>query len=83
MTDSARHELASLIDAVLSGALTALQATRRAEKLAAGVWQTPNAQSAYHELIHYREDEDIRAGDEAYAHNQRERLKRFADLLRT
>jgi hypothetical protein len=37
---------------------------------------------AYHQLVHFRDDEDIRATDQGYAEQQRGQLRHLADVLR-
>ena len=77
MDDPNRERMAALIDAVLAEKLSPSDAVVAAEQLPAIVWENAEIREAYHELNHFRDDEDIRSRDPAYAHHQRETLKRL------
>lgn len=80
MGSSVRERLAGLIDRVLAGDLSTTDAVRATEMLP----NTDDADidSAYHALIHFREDEDIRSADTSYAKRQRAWLAMHAQKLR-
>jgi hypothetical protein len=69
-----------LIDGVLAGDLSASEAVQAVEELANT--HDADVDDAYHALIHFREDEDIRSEDSGYGHRQSQWLARHAQKLR-
>lgn len=82
MPTSLRSRAADLVESVLSGGITPSAAVSDINAFPAEGRNDGFIQSAFHLLIHYREDEDIRRQDERYAEAQRRGLEDFVRKLR-
>jgi hypothetical protein len=83
-TSEQRERVASLIEAVAEGTISAAAAISQteSEQWKDFPWGEKLFQDAYHALWHFRSDEDIRARDAEYAAWQIAGLKSLADRLR-
>ena len=77
-----REKLAGVIEAVLANEVSAAEAVEMATHFLTGHPHDAAINDAFHLLIHFREDEDIRSSEPAYAQRQRDALRRNVERLR-
>lgn len=81
MDKTDRHQVQAWIQQVLAGVLSPADAVSAIETLPARSSPDRLIEDAYHLLLHYRDDEDIRASDPGYAELQARGLDRFLRKL--
>jgi len=83
MDKESKIRLARLIDSVIAGRIRAADAIEEMSGWSNGEDFDRAANDAYHQLIHFRDDEDIRARDAIYADEQVKGLERTVQRLRS
>jgi hypothetical protein len=81
-TQQQREGLAELLDLVANGRLSATEVFSQIGDWNDVPWNERLFNHAWHFLCHYRDDEDIRQRDPAYAKSQREAPLWYAKRLR-
>ena len=81
-TQEQREKLAALLESVVAGRLPAGEALAETEKWADVPWKERLLNHAWHALVHYEHDADIRSRDPSYAQSQREGLRMWMKRLR-
>jgi hypothetical protein len=82
MKSSPRVSLSTIIERVLREEVTAPDAVRQCESSWDARCWDEDMNHAYHMLIHYLDDADVRAKDAGYAEWQRRGLADLAERLR-
>jgi hypothetical protein len=76
-----RRRMAAVIEAVLSGQMSATAAVEQLQTWPPAIGADPVLFDAYHALVHFREDEDIRGKDGNYQRAQEAWLLGFVQRL--
>jgi hypothetical protein len=83
MADSEqRHRLANLLEQVVEGKVQSAEALKQAEKWTDMPWEGNDVNVAFHALMHFHIDADIRAQDPEYDEDLRHSLRLHISKLR-
>lgn len=77
-----RHRLADLLEQVVQGKLPAIDALKLAENWRDMPWEGTDVNAAFHSLMHFHIDADIRAKDSEYDEELRHGLRLQISKLR-
>ena len=81
-TPEQRNRFADLLETVAQGRVTATAALSEAKKWKNVSWREPLLRDAWHALVHYDDDADIREKNPKYAQGQRNGMLVWAKRLR-